>query len=95
MDGFDPDRLLRDAPAGARVALVPTMLRRLVRTQRDLSGLGVLLVGGDALDPGLRRGAEALGGTVVATYGLTESCGGVVYDGRPVGETAGEGGRRW
>lgn len=78
---FDAERLLSEAPAGAHVSLVPTMLARLVATGGDLSRLGVLLVGGAALDPALRAAAAARGGRVVASYGMTETCGGVVYDG--------------
>lgn len=77
---FDAERLLGEAPAGAHVSLVPTMLARLVATGGDLSRLGVLLVGGAALDPALRAAAGARGGRVVATYGMTETWGGVVYD---------------
>jgi o-succinylbenzoate---CoA ligase len=80
---FDAARLLRLAPDGAHIALVPTMLRRLVGTAEDLSHLGALLVGGSSLDPALRDAAARLGARVVSTYGLTESCGGVVYDGLP------------
>jgi O-succinylbenzoic acid--CoA ligase len=80
---FDAARLLRLAPDGAHVALVPTMLRRLVAVAADLSHLGALLVGGASVDPALRDAAARLGGRVVSTYGLTESCGGVVYDGVP------------
>lgn len=79
---FDVERVIGEAH-GAHVALVPTMLHRLVAADADLSRLGVLLVGGGALDPGLLDRARALGGRVVSTYGLTESCGGVVYDGVP------------
>jgi o-succinylbenzoate---CoA ligase len=85
--GFQPERLFEEAPPGAHVALVPTMLGRLVEAERDLAGLGVLLIGGDGLDDGLRAAAESLGGTVVSTYGLTESCGGVVYGGLPFERT--------
>lgn len=83
-DRFDPRRLLHEAPAGAMVSLVPTMLRRLVGAGSDLGRLGTLLVGGARLEDDLRASAEALGGRVVSTYGLTESCGGVVYDGVPL-----------
>lgn len=79
---FDAARVLAHGQ-GRHVALVPTMLLRLVETGVDLGRLGVLLVGGAALDPDLRRRAEDLGGRIVSTYGLTESCGGVVYDGTP------------
>jgi o-succinylbenzoate---CoA ligase len=80
---FDVDRLVRQAPPGASVSLVPAMLRRLVRAGADLGRLGTLLVGGGGVDPADRVRAEAFGGRVVETYGLTESCGGVVYDGIP------------
>jgi O-succinylbenzoic acid--CoA ligase len=79
---FEPDRLV-EAPAGASVSLVPPMLRRLVDARIDLSRFGTLLVGGDALDATLADEARALGGRVVVTYGLTETSGGVVYDGVP------------
>jgi len=82
LDRFEPGALLAEAPEGAHVALVPTMLDRLVRGGGDLTRLGTLLVGGAAVDPELRAAAEALGGRVVATYGSTESGGGIVYDGR-------------
>ena len=83
VERFEPGTLLSQAPDGAHVSLVPTMLDRLVRGGGDLSSLGVLLIGGGALDPSLRRAAEELGGRIVETYGSTESCGGVVYDGIP------------
>ena len=78
---FEPGALLAHAPAGAHVSLVPAMLERLVRGAPDLSGLGAIVVGGGALDPALRDAAQRLGGRIVSTYGSTESCGGVVYDG--------------
>ena len=78
---FDPQRLAA-APEGAFVSVVPSMLRRLIDDGVDLAGFGALLVGGDALEDALARDARDLGARVVTTYGLTESCGGVVYDGR-------------
>jgi O-succinylbenzoic acid--CoA ligase len=83
IEPFEAAILLRQAPDGAHIALVPTMLRRLVATAQDLSHLGALLVGGSPLDPALRDAAARLGARVVTTYGLTESCGGVAYDGIP------------
>ncbi|HSL11065.1 MAG TPA: fatty acid--CoA ligase family protein [Actinomycetota bacterium] len=76
---FDPARVVAAAPCW--VSVVPTMVRRLVADDLDLSGLS-LLVGGGALDPALRAAAEGRGATIVGTYGLTESCGGIAYDGR-------------
>jgi o-succinylbenzoate---CoA ligase len=82
LDRFEPGTLLSEAPEGAHVSLVPTMLERLVRGGGDLTRLGTLLIGGAAVDPALRAAAEALGGRIVATYGSTETGGGIVYDGR-------------
>jgi O-succinylbenzoic acid--CoA ligase len=76
---FDPARLVAAAPCWASV--VPTMVRRLTMDDLDLRGLS-LLVGGGALDRALRAAAEARGAVIVETYGLTETCGGVAYDGR-------------
>lgn len=93
---FDAARLAREAPPGSSVSLVPAMVARLVRDRADLARLGTLLVGGGPLDPGLRAEAGSLGATIVETYGLTESCGGVVYDGVAFEGTEvriGEGGR--
>lgn len=81
-EGFDAASLVTESPEGAHVSLVPTMLRRLIHTGADLSRFGALLVGGDAVDPDLARIAEGSGGRIIGTYGLTETCGGVVYDGR-------------
>jgi o-succinylbenzoate---CoA ligase len=81
IERFEPGRLMAEAADGAHVALVPTMLERLVRGSAELSRLGTLLLGGAALGRALRAAAEGLGGRVVETYGSTETCGGVVYDG--------------
>ena len=83
LDRFEPGALLAGAPEGAHVSLVPTMLRRLVNGGADLTRLGAIVVGGGALDPVLRDEAERLGGRIVSTYGSTEACGGIVYDGVP------------
>jgi O-succinylbenzoic acid--CoA ligase len=80
--GLDPLDPLQGAPPGAHVALVPTMLRRLVDTGADLSRFGILMVGGAGLEPDLAEQAAGLGGRTVSTYGLTETCGGIAYGGR-------------
>jgi O-succinylbenzoic acid--CoA ligase len=84
-DRFDP-RIVRDAEAEF-TALVPTMLRRLLDARIDLTGFHSILVGGAPLREDLRERARAAGAPVVETYGLTESCGGIVYDGRPLSGT--------
>jgi O-succinylbenzoic acid--CoA ligase len=70
------------AASGASfVSLVPTTLRRCLDADVDLTGFQAILVGGAPLDPRLRARAERAGARVVASYGLTETWGGVVYDG--------------
>jgi o-succinylbenzoate---CoA ligase len=80
--GLDPLDPMDDVPPGAHVALVPTMLRRLVDARANLSRFGILLVGGAGIDADLAKRAAELGGRIVSTYGLTETCGGIAYDGR-------------
>lgn len=63
--------------------LVPTMLARLLDAGVDVAGRGVLL-GGAAADPALVERARSAGATVTAGYGMTETCGGCVYDGVPL-----------
>jgi o-succinylbenzoate---CoA ligase len=87
-DRFEPRWVAEEAPDGAHVALVPLMLERLVATAVDLSRLGTLLIGGGGLEPALRDAAARLGARVVTTYGLTESCGGIAYDGIPFDDAA-------
>ncbi len=90
--GFRPDGFAAATAAlgpGRRcTSLVPTQLLRLLDadgTALDaLRGYAAVLVGGAALDPGLRGRAEAAGVRVVATYGATETAGGCVYDGVPL-----------
>lgn len=79
---------LNQLPERSCISLVPTQLWRALEARVDLAKFEVVLVGGDRLDPRLRRRAEAVGARVVETYGLTESCGGVVYDGIPFPRTA-------
>ncbi len=80
---FDPAAIAAE-PDAAFVSLVPTMLVRLLDDGTDLSHLRAILVGGAHLGPEDRARAESSGARVVETYGLTESCGGIVYDGSPL-----------
>ncbi|MDR1119158.1 MAG: AMP-binding protein, partial [Bifidobacteriaceae bacterium] len=80
-------------PPGARfTSLVPTQLRRLLDggsgALRALAGFDAVLVGGAALDLGLRERAVAAGVRVVETYGMAETCGGCVYDGVPLDDVS-------
>lgn len=66
-------------------SLVPTQLRRFLATEPDtLLAFDAILVGGAATDPALLAQARDLGVPVVTTFGMTETAGGCVYDGRPL-----------
>ncbi|MFG2089563.1 MULTISPECIES: AMP-binding protein [unclassified Spirillospora] len=79
---FDPAAVA--AAAGAHVSLVPTQLRRLLDAGTDLSRLGAIVLGGAAAAPGLLAEARGRGARVFTTYGMSETCGGCVYDGTPL-----------
>ena len=72
----------------AHVSLVPTQLQRLLEAGIDrstpLAGFSSVLLGGAAAPAGLLAAARAAGVPVVTTYGMTETCGGCVYDGVPL-----------
>jgi o-succinylbenzoate---CoA ligase len=68
----------------AYASLVPTQLRRLTEEGAGLGGLEAILLGGSAVPPGLLAAARAAGGRVITTYGMSETCGGCVYDGQPL-----------
>lgn len=90
-DGFD-------AEGFTHASLVPTQLRRLLARADPgpFSRGGTILLGGAAAPPGLLAAAREAGLRVVTTYGMSETCGGCVYDGVPldgvdVDTTAGDG----
>ena len=67
------------------VSLVPTQLvRALAGDVRSLTRFDAVLIGGGPLDPLVRQQAEERGIRIVQTYGMSETCGGCVYDGRPL-----------
>jgi o-succinylbenzoate---CoA ligase len=68
----------------AYASLVPAQLRRLTDDGAGLGGLDAILLGGSAAPPGLLAAARAAGGRVITTYGMSETCGGCVYDGQPL-----------
>lgn len=75
---------IRELGAGRYVSLVPPMLEGLLDIRAGLGDFAGILVGGGPLDARSRARAQAAGGRVIETYGLTESCGGIIYDGRPL-----------
>ena len=85
------------AGSGCRfVSLVPTQLRRLLAAghgsleaavpalHRGGAALPTVLLGGAAAPAGLLAEARAAGLRLVTTYGMSETCGGCVYDGLPL-----------
>jgi O-succinylbenzoic acid--CoA ligase len=91
-----PFRAESFAAASARLAhgtdrrytsLVPTQLHRLMASAAGvdaLRGYDAVLLGGAAAAPALVADAHAAGIVVVTTYGMSETCGGCVYDGEPL-----------
>ncbi|HEY0716735.1 MAG TPA: AMP-binding protein [Streptosporangiaceae bacterium] len=71
----------------AHVSVVPTQLRRLLDADPGAAwarGFTSVLLGGAAAPAALVEAARAAGVPVVTTYGMSETCGGCVYDGRPL-----------
>lgn len=97
-DGFRPDaftrasRALAERTSGRRyTALVPTQLVRLLdaapadpAVRAALAAFDAVLLGGAAATPALLERARDAGVRVVTTYGMSETCGGCVYDGVPL-----------
>ena len=67
-------------------SLVPTQLFRLVEAGRAdvLAPLDAVLLGGAAAPRSVLELAAEAGVRIVRTYGMTETCGGCVYDGVPL-----------
>ena len=79
----------RDLMTGQRtyVSLVPTQLHRLMGDRVEAGALrrfDAVLIGGGPLPVEERGRAESMGIPVVQTYGMSETCGGCVYDGLPL-----------
>ncbi|WP_395729376.1 o-succinylbenzoate--CoA ligase [Nakamurella sp.] len=69
------------------VSLVPTQLQRVLADHdatAALAGFDAVLIGGAAAAPALLDRAAAAGVRAVTTYGMSETCGGCLYDGRPL-----------
>ena len=95
--GFSPAALAEALSSACRstgaaacrlyVSLVPTQLVRVLQdpqARRALAGADAVLLGGAAADPALLTRARGAGVTVVTTYGMSETGGGCVYNGRPL-----------
>lgn len=93
---FTPEAFSRAASmmTGARryTSVVPTQLMRLLDaiqlgddfTLQVLKRFDAVLVGGQAVHPEVVEQLRNLGVKIVETYGMTETCGGCVYDGVPL-----------
>ena len=69
------------------ISLVPPQLDRALchdDVTEALAGFSAVLVGGGPTEVGLVERARAAGIRVVTTYGMSETCGGCVYDGEPL-----------
>ena len=81
----DAQSIAESAGTGvAHVSLVPTQLQRLGVDIAILNTFKSVLLGGAAANPGLLADAARARVPVVTTYGMSETCGGCVYDGVPL-----------
>lgn len=80
---FDVERVRTENEARF-ISLVPTMLTRLLDADVDLTRFERVLLGGAPASDGLIRRARARSVRLTTTYGMTETAGGVVYDGVPL-----------
>jgi O-succinylbenzoic acid--CoA ligase len=82
--GLPPDGPALAELGCAHVSLVPAQLRRLLAAGADVGAFRTILLGGAAASAGLLARARGAGARVVTTYGMSETCGGCVYDGVPL-----------
>jgi o-succinylbenzoate---CoA ligase len=68
----------------AYVSLVPTQLRRLLDADASPGQVQAVLLGGAATGDTLLADARTAGWRVITTYGMSETCGGCVYDSVPI-----------
>jgi len=83
-DPGDPAALAAAAAHAEHIAIVPTQLVRCLDAGVDLTRFRSVLVGGGPLAPDRAVQARAAGVRLVQSYGMTETCGGCVYDGLPL-----------
>jgi o-succinylbenzoate---CoA ligase len=85
LDALPAVDLADDGPS--YLSLVPTQLTRALTDSARTAALrrfDAVLLGGAAADPSLLDRAAAAGIAIVTTYGMSETCGGCVYDGVPL-----------
>ena len=81
-DRFDVEEVARSE--ARHVSLVPTQLARLLQAGVDLRHFDTVLLGGARPPTGLLERAAQAQVRVVVSYGMSETCGGCVYDGEPL-----------
>jgi O-succinylbenzoic acid--CoA ligase len=85
-DPGDPHAIAAAADHAEHIALVPTQLVRCLDAGAEvitaLARFRSVLVGGGPLAPGRIAQAREAGVALTLSYGMTETCGGCVYDGR-------------
>lgn len=75
---------------GDAISLVPTQLHRALKSPsitRILAAFDVVLIGGASLEPGLRAQALSHAIPITTTYGMSETCGGIILNGKPLPES--------
>lgn len=86
-DAFAAATRALPGPTRRYTSLVPTQVHRLLADAEGRAALAsydAVLLGGAASPPGLVGRARDAGARVVTTYGMSETCGGCVYDGEPL-----------
>ncbi|HEX3706175.1 MAG TPA: AMP-binding protein [Mycobacteriales bacterium] len=81
-DRFDVERFV--GADATLTSLVPTQLAALLDAGVDLRRYRAILLGGAAASESLLDRARQAGAVIVTTYGMSETAGGCVYDGRPL-----------
>ena len=84
VDRLDPAQRNLAAFGCEYTSLVPAQLRRMLDAGAGVSAFGAILLGGAAIPSGLLAGARAAGAKVITTYGMSETCGGCVYNHLPL-----------
>lgn len=87
--GFDAGRFIESLAGVKYTSLVPAQLARLVELEdiEPLARLDRILIGGQAMPTSLAARALELGLNITRTYGSSETSGGCVWDGVPIGNT--------
>lgn len=72
--------------AAQAISLVPTQISRLAQDNRldELARFDLVLVGGAALSDDLRQRLQDASVPMIESYGMSETCGGAVFDGQPL-----------